>query len=205
MWEDPAEAHLRSQLGSALVGEPPLPDLVPGTVAAVRRGRRNRRFGAGAAGLTLCLGLAAALPTGHAPAPRPSAAAPTAGAKPAKLIDVQTAGWSVESYSNGQVTLTVRELNDPALLQKTLTKAGIPVVVFPEVSMGACGGGHFPPHFSKIIKTPLGDWMPGPLTVRRSDIPAGAEFGFVSLALVGSAGVQGATFAVVPIGTELVC
>jgi len=200
MLEDTAQFDLRGQFGAALDGEPPLPDLVPDLVAAVRRGRRNRRLGTGAAGLALCLGVAGALPAGYS-----GSGSSAAGRSGARLIDVRTVGWSVEGYADGTVTLTVRELFDPDLLQKTLAEADIPSVVFPSEPMGMCGYGHTPPHFTKVVKTPFDDWMPGPLTVRGSDIPAGAELGFAALT-VGSADVEAATFAVVrDDGAGLVC
>ena len=44
-------------------------------------------------------------------------------------VQVDLAAWSVNSNPNGTVSVTVRQMVDPAGLRKTLAKAGIPAVV----------------------------------------------------------------------------
>jgi hypothetical protein len=55
----------------------------------------------------------------------------------ARPVHVHLAAWSVDTNSNGTVTVTVHQLAHPAKLQRTLARAGVPAVVTPGQ---ICGG-----------------------------------------------------------------
>jgi hypothetical protein len=80
------------------------------------RARRLRRglSGGAAAAVGLGVGLSLALAGG------PAASRP---------VHVNLDAWSVITTSTGQVELTVRELQDQALLERTLADAGVPAIV----------------------------------------------------------------------------
>lgn len=90
------------------------------TFEARARKRRLRRGLSGAATGTLALGVGLAL-------------ALTAGGSPALTahsLHANLAAWSVNTNSNGTVTLVVRDLRDPAQLEHKLAEVGIPSVVY---------------------------------------------------------------------------
>jgi hypothetical protein len=103
-------------LRAALDEEPPLGFEAADVIARARRTRR-RRYGlslATAGAACAAVGLAAAL------------ALPGSQARP---VHVHLAGWSVDTNSNGTVSLTVHELTHVALLVRVLGEAGVPAVV----------------------------------------------------------------------------
>jgi hypothetical protein len=53
----------------------------------------------------------------------------TAGPAASRSVHVNLDAWSVNTTSTGQVELTVRELQDQALLEQTLANAGVPAIV----------------------------------------------------------------------------
>lgn len=53
----------------------------------------------------------------------------TAGPAASRSVHVNLDAWSVNTTSTGQVELTVRELQDQALLEQTLADAGVPAIV----------------------------------------------------------------------------
>jgi hypothetical protein len=53
----------------------------------------------------------------------------TASPAASRSVHVNLAAWSVNTTSTGQVKLTLRELQDQALLEKTLADAGVPAIV----------------------------------------------------------------------------
>lgn len=90
------------------------------------RARRLRRglFGGAAAAVALGAGLSLTLTTSPAAS---------------RSVHVSLDAWSVSTTSTGQVELTVRELQDQALLEQTLADAGVPAIVnFGEF----CGAAH---------------------------------------------------------------
>lgn len=104
-------------LRAALDEEPPLGFGAADVIARARRTRR-RRYGlslatAGAACAAVGLAAALALPSGSQ----------------ARPVHVHLAGWSVDTNSNGTVSLTVHELTHVALLVRVLGEAGVPAVV----------------------------------------------------------------------------
>lgn len=93
-------------------------DHSPATIAARARARRLRRglSGAVAVGTALGVGLALGLSGGHAPAA-------------ARSVHVNLAAWSVDTMSSGVVDVTIRQLDDPELLGRTLAAAGVPALI----------------------------------------------------------------------------
>jgi hypothetical protein len=81
--------------------------------ARARRMRRGLSAGAAAA-VALGAGLTLAL---------------TAGQAVSRSVHVNLDAWSVNTTPAGQVELTVRELQDQALLEQTLADAGVPAIV----------------------------------------------------------------------------
>jgi hypothetical protein len=91
---------------------------------AVRAWRRRIPAAAGALIVAggAALGVTALAPSGH-PAP---AAAGKAGSHPAV---VQLAAWTVARQANGDIGITIRQLQHPAQLQATLRADGLPAHV----------------------------------------------------------------------------
>ncbi len=83
-------------------------------VARARR-RRTRRWLSAVGATCAAVGLAVALTLSSGSQIRP--------------VHVHLAAWSVDSNSNGTVTLTVHELTHAALLVRVLGEAGVPAVV----------------------------------------------------------------------------
>lgn len=116
--EHPDDGTLTEELRDSLAelavpGRPPL-------AAITTRGRvyRRRRFaGLGVTGAAVVIALVLGL-TGV------FAAAPGRGAG-----TIQTADFTLTSYTNGTVGLTLKQLFDPGELQQALAKAGIPALV----------------------------------------------------------------------------
>jgi hypothetical protein len=53
----------------------------------------------------------------------------SAGPAASRSVHVNLDAWSVDTTSTGQVELTLRELRDQALLERTLADAGVPAIV----------------------------------------------------------------------------
>jgi hypothetical protein len=87
------------------------------------RHRRLRRWMSAAGAAGAAAGLAAALVVASGNQDRP--------------VHVHLAAWSVDTNSNGTVTITVHQLAHTARLQRTLAQAGVPAVVKPRQ---LCGG-----------------------------------------------------------------
>jgi len=114
----------RDSLSAMPVAGPP--DLE--TIMARGRARRHRqRLIPGMAG-TLAVAAGAALavtmlaPAGHRAAPQ---AAPQAGHQPAARLTA----WTVTKLRSGDISVTIRELKDPAGLQSALRSDGVPASV----------------------------------------------------------------------------
>lgn len=130
------------------------------------RARRWRRglAGSGLVAVALGGGLSIALTGGAGQAGR--------------SVHVSLEAWSVSTTANGHVELTVRELRDKALLERTLAEAGVPAIVnFGEfcapvnVSDNLTGttGSHF---WGPPVSIP-GDLFA--LTMNPAALPSGAE------------------------------
>ena len=149
--EHPDDGTLTEQLRDSLSelavpGRPPL-------AAITSRGRvyRRRRLTAlavpGAAlVLALVLGLTGVL--GVAPGPGPGT--------------IQTADFTLTSYTNGTVGLTLKQLFDPAELQQALAKAGIPALVKTNTYCASHPAGPSPAAIGVLVGTPLGKGKAGP-------------------------------------------
>jgi hypothetical protein len=105
----------RDRLSGMPLGSPPDVE----AIMAGGRARRRRRLIPGVTG-TLAVAAGAALavtaltPASHPPKPQPN---------------VKLAAWSVTEKANGNITVVVRELADPAGLQSTLRADGVPANV----------------------------------------------------------------------------
>ena len=116
--EHPDDGTLTEELRDSLAelavpGRPPL-----ATITSRGRAYRRRRLaGLGVTGaamvLVLVLGLAGVL--GAAPGRGPGT--------------IKTADFTLTSYTNGTIGLTLKQLFDPAALQQALAKAGVPALV----------------------------------------------------------------------------
>jgi len=93
-----------------------------GGLRRARRRRLRRRMSAAVAACA-AIGLAAALVVPSGSQARP--------------VHVHLAAWSVDTNSNGTVTVTMHQLAHTARLQRTLEQAGVPALVKPRQ---LCGG-----------------------------------------------------------------
>ena len=101
-------------------------------ITARARSRRQRRL-AGLAALGVAAGVAVAVPLAAAGQNGTVAAgAPLAvgGQGAAQSVHVDLAAWSIDSTPGGTVSVTIRELQRPALLRSDLAKAGVPAFVY---------------------------------------------------------------------------
>jgi hypothetical protein len=140
-------------------------------VMARGRARRRRRLIPGVTG-TLAVAAGAALAvTALAPAAPPASRQTShqAGRQPA----VGLAAWTVTRLADGDISLTIRELKDPAGLQSTLRADGVPAnVTFRDQQSPACRpypGGTIPwppqpptPLLRQVFPKPYGDLSPPP-------------------------------------------
>lgn len=133
---------------------------------AVRAGRRRLRrglAGAGAGALALGVGLGVVVSGGNGVTPVSSD----------KSVHVNLAAWSVNSTPSGIVDVTVREFSHPALLRKTLARAGVPAhVTFGTFCQPRSGGGL--PQINQV----LGHSVQGRsvlMTINPAAMPAGTE------------------------------
>ena len=101
--------------------------------ATIRRGRTlraRRRAGGAAAATAVVAGLiTGGLITGGLVSGGGGQPAPRHGPPPSQLPQTRLAAWTVTKGPGQQVTIMVRELRDPAGLQRTLRADGIPVAV----------------------------------------------------------------------------
>lgn len=169
------------------------------TIQARARGRRVRRglAGASAGGLALGIGLALAAGVGS-PA---GGGSPGPGARP---VHVNLDAWSVNTLSSGLVYVDVRELQNPALLRRTLAEAGVPAIVtFGEFCIGPNGGGT--ENLVRVIGKTGAD-SEARLTIDPAEIPHGSELsiGIVTASKNGAEGLE-SSFGVVNSGAKLTC
>jgi len=140
-------------------------------IMARARGRRLRRVlpGVGAGGLALGLGLALSLSGGHPAGPVGS---PTASGGSAEVggVHVNLAAWSVNTLPTGLVSVTLRELKDPARLSSALADAGIPVVL----TSGRVCASDDELQVSRVVRKVSGDDGLA-ITIDPKAMPAGSE------------------------------
>jgi hypothetical protein len=162
-------------------------------IMARGRARRRRRLSAvaglsvaAAAGTALALGLTGVL----SPAPARSTAT------------IRTAAFTLVSHSNGTATLTIspKELLDPAALQSDLAQYGIPA----KVTTGSfCSSNPAPAGFSQVVSSyPAGPYTATPqpvaqptITIDPAAMPAGTELSIGNFQL--SSGEQQADFVLI--------
>lgn len=100
---------------------------------------------------------------------------------------VQLAAWTVAKRADGTVSVTVRELRDPAGLQRKLRADGIPArVIFdpkdlrPNLCIGYIGKVHVTPGmdpaalFRQVITRPMTRGLPQVIVIHPSALPRGA-------------------------------
>jgi hypothetical protein len=110
---------VRGRLSAMPLADPP--DVT--TIMARGRARRYRRLVPGVTG-TLAVAAGAALAvTALAPASH------QAGKQVSHQPDARLAAWTVAQLANGDISITIRELEDPAGLQSTLRADGVPASV----------------------------------------------------------------------------
>jgi hypothetical protein len=165
----------RDSLGEVRMGHPAR------TFEARAHRRRMRRGLSGAAtgALALGVGLALALTTGGSPA------------LTAHPVHANLDAWSVNTDSGGQVTIVVRNLQDPSELQRKLAEAGIPsAVYFGEICTGQTVGqaDQVLQRAQGEVKSDGGGYIK--LTVTPSAMPQGAEL-LLSIARVPGQGGPG--------------
>ena len=111
----------------------------PDVEAIMARGRAHRRrrlipgvTGTAAVAAGAALAVTALTPASHLASPQPSH---PAGRPPA----AQLAAWTVTKLADGNISVTIRELADPAGLQSTLRADGVPAsVTFASQQNAAC-------------------------------------------------------------------
>jgi hypothetical protein len=111
----------------------------PDVEAIMARGRAHRRrrlipcvTGTAAVAAGAALAATALTPASHLASPQPSH---PAGRQPA----AQLAAWTVAKLADGNISVTIRELADPAGLQSTLRADGVPAsVTFASQQNSAC-------------------------------------------------------------------
>ena len=145
MSESDVLTAVRDRLSEMPLASPPDVD----AIMARGRARRNRRLIPGVTGALAAAAVAALAVTPLAPGTHP--ASRQAGRQPT----AQLAAWTVTKLAGGNISVTIRELKDPAGLQSTLRADGVPAsVTFASQENPACrpypGG------------TPIG--LPGPGT-----------------------------------------
>jgi hypothetical protein len=107
----------------------------PDVEAIMARGRahRHRRLIPGVAGSLAAAAVAALAVTALAPASH------EASHQGSRQPTVQLAAWTVTKLADGNISITVRELKDPAGLQRTLRADGVPAsVTFASQQNPAC-------------------------------------------------------------------
>jgi len=138
-------------------------------IVSAARSRRRRRglTGLAAAGLAVAAGLTLGL---SAPGPGRS----TSGAQPggAKL-----AAWTVRTGPGGVVTVTLRQLANPAVLQRVLAEHGVPAIVHAGDSICMDRDGHPLPGLFRVVSRPQGT-HPIVIRIRPAAMPKGSELLF---------------------------
>jgi hypothetical protein len=120
---------VRDRLSGMPLASPPDVD----AIMARGRARRNRRLIPGVTGTLAAAAVAAFAVTSLAPASN------EASHQGSRQPTVQLAAWTVTELAGGNISVTVRELKDPAGLQRTLRADGVPAsVTFASQQNAAC-------------------------------------------------------------------
>ena len=101
----------------------------PDAQTIMARGRRTRRHRCLIPGVTGTLAVAAGAALAVALAPAGHPADRQASGQASRQPAVQLAAWTVTKLANGKISVTIRELEDPAGLQSTLRSDGVPASV----------------------------------------------------------------------------
>jgi len=110
---------VRDRLSGMPLARPPVLD----AIMARGRARRHRRLIPGVTGALAAAAVAALAVTALAPASQ------EASHQGSRHPTVQLAAWTVTKLAGGNISVTVRELKDPAGLQRTLRANGVPASV----------------------------------------------------------------------------
>jgi hypothetical protein len=171
---------------------------LPGSGPARGRPRRLRLAlsGAGTVGVALAVGLALELPSGG-----PGSTGLSAGARP---VHVHLAAWSVDSGLAGTVTLTLREMQDPARLRSVLAEAGVPAIIhFGEL----CISTHEPQPAAPFFKFSRPRYPGEPLafTIFPSALPKGSQLDISIAPMSTTPGIRAFRIDLVSVGGPLNC
>jgi hypothetical protein len=116
MNDDDTLTEIRDRLAEVRDSLGEVPRSIPASeIIARAKRRRTRRWLASAGGVCAAVGLAVGLVLPSGSQIRP--------------VHVHLAAWSVDSNSNGTVTVTLHELTHAALLARMLGDAGVPAVI----------------------------------------------------------------------------
>jgi len=174
MDDDQALTIIRDHLAQARDSlAPASPGIAARRIIAASRWRRTRRWLAVTVSAAAVTGLAAAVALSSGSEVRP--------------VHEHLAGWSVDTNSNGTVTITVTEhqLTHAAELQRALAQAGVPAIV---TTRSCLQGTQNWPRSSGDSGATTSANPPG-LTITPSQIPSGTKLIFSVIPLV----VHGAT------------
>jgi hypothetical protein len=181
--------------------------------AGARRRRRRRAVTATAVAAVAVLAVGVA-GYGHGSTHSARSATPEANAQPVHIV---TAAYTVDSQSNGTVTVTWTKqgyFQDPAGLQAALQKAGFPVLVkVGEFCKGPDDDGYLDPSgvgpgVDQVMQGTTGSNKQVVFTFNRSALPAGDELfiGYLSPAqLAITHGAPGSVERLVPTNATLTC
>jgi hypothetical protein len=192
---------VRDRLSGTPLARPPDVD----AIMARGRARRNRRLIPGVTG-TLALAAGAALAV-TALAPASHEAGHQVSHQASSQAPVRLTAWTVTRLAGGNISVTIRELKDPAGLQRTLRADGVPAsVTFTSQQNPACrsypGGTPGPaagtPLLRRVFPKPYREfrWSPGRPVSRRAvsrRLPPSQNNALIVIhpsALPGNAGVQ---------------
>ena len=153
--------HLAQARDSLAAARPSIP---ASQIIATSRRRRTRRWLATIAAAGAATGLAVALTL-----------LPAGGLRP---VHEHLAAWSVETNSNGTVTVTVHQLTHAAELQRALAQAGVPAIVtFPRSCLQGTQDWHTGGGVTVSVHPPG-------LTITPAQIPRGAKLVFSVIPLL---------------------
>lgn len=189
----------------------PLGTLLAKADARRRRRRRTATFTAAAAVAGVAIGV---VNPGYGSTHDAAPITPAVAAQPVHIV---TAAYTVDTQSNGTVTVTWTKqgyFQDPAGLQAALQKAGFPVLVkVGEFCKGPSDDGYLDPSgvgrgVDQVMQASTDSNEQVVFTFDRSGLPAGTELfiGYLSPAqLAITHGAPGSVERLVPTGTTLTC
>jgi RNA polymerase sigma factor (sigma-70 family) len=139
--DDMSDADVLSAVRDSLSGMPLASPPPVETIMARGWARRHRRLIPGVTGTLATAAVAALAVTALTPASHPGSqlAGKQAGRQTSRQSAVQLAAWTVARLADGNISVTIRELRDPAGLQSTLRADGVPAsVTFASQRNSAC-------------------------------------------------------------------